>query len=483
MKFQPLRLTAGRPKAPPPISLAHDSQALVRQTSRFGGYVGQPAVSLESWKYVSTHLRDGFISQCRPDANRSPHWSTSLLATTDMTSPWVAFSTTALSLLHVASMQRQVDLRVLHEARRAYGAAIVSVRRALDDASTRKVIPGDLVLGIELLGLYSEPVISSQPQTERTWDKHILASAELIQRMGAAAFDVSPTSQKVAVPNLQSVVFGGYKMFMALRRRMNVDVQALVELQTTLPGSIESIKAGAVRGYVPLFRFPELLERSDVLVQSSLPSDAGEIARLVQKLLRFSEGVMTWQSSDIFPKVARSSATDLDLDIEEHRFLSSRPMFQPWNSFSHWPHGQIATAMVSWISSLTADCATLRLLYFRCNGEESWESTVQAVRRNAYNTAAQMCRSIQSISRLDNLKYARPVHLLLAMAGAVFHELGAEEESDWCRDCQFATQARLRRLAPGQPRSLCRIEDVAPAIVNGVRFRTRDVPRPEDIIT
>lgn len=408
---------------------------------------------------------------------------TSVLPITDVSPQPISLGATALALIHAAGKQRPVDRRLAHEAREIFGSALAHLRHVLAVASQQKQThiysAHTILLSILLIALFEEPANMRQEycSMQSSWVQHLYAAPRYMKAIGPGAFDLSKQSEAAVI---QSAMLMSFKTSLSLRRKMVLEHDTLRFLCATVAGTIQ-VPVDLFQWHRIVFPLPGLLEQTDYLMHAFHEHSDAKCASLVQSLVQLRRELHLFFRTFLHPLTALVIPSDLDSNVEEHRFISSSPVFRFQYHFPSLTVG--VTCIMTWLSCLIADCAALRITHRRAESRNGPENAASDLEHTAFDSATQLCQSVHFLSERDNLTYAHTLNMVLGVAGTFFTELGTFEESAWCQACRTACQGRLDRLSISQPRSLCRVSNVTPALVAAVQHRSLKTFCWEELIT
>lgn len=129
---------------------------------------------------------------------------------------------------------------------------------------------------------------------------------------------------------------------------------------------------------------------------------------------------------------------------------------------------------VYWMLCLIIDCALLRLMYFRPETEAFIKPRRRAeTERDAASRAKYLCRAAYFWTRGDSQGNLGFADAIVALAECFFSETSSIKELGWCQSVRVAIQMHYNRLRQKQPKTLCRVGDMAVDIAPSAKFKTK----------
>ena len=271
-------------------------------------------------------------------------------------------------------------------------------------------------------------------------------------------------------------------IFLGIARRKGV---VLSEPQWT---ALSNQTGASVVSLAVLYRrallLPSLLERADLFLRNKPMSTSP--GQLMRDLCKLRTDILRWSINDpsFSDKMIRnhdtvyvSDVAAFDMNVEEHLVLTTNNIFDSFFKFKSYRFAEDMT--LYWLFCLIIDCTLLRIMQFQPVTEVCIKPRTQAeTLRDAHIRARYLCRSVFFYSHYNSQGITGYIDTLVALAKNFFSEIRAVKELGWCQAVRCATKLRVQRLRTFQPRTLCRMGDMADDLATATKFRSRPV-KPE----
>ncbi len=448
-----------------------------RTGSDVGGWLNSPVLpanidlaAVEQLQMFNSFLNLHFRGAEASQAQRCSY----MLALPDAdlyTSPMLSDAVNAISYCHLGAYCN--DDRLIHRSQMCYGKVLLALSRLVDRPGSHSGITTRIIITtIMTLCFYDSSLQAASPVADDTWKMHYKGVNEYLEAKGPSALRLRTDSDILLFRNLRmSTPF----LHLATRRAIAWTGPQWVKLKDatfTASDPLRRLIAGRM-AYIPA-----LLERSDQVVIR--PSQQNTTQQLLHDLLDMISSLQRWHKSDPHVRNSRwetvnvSQYTEFDHGVEEHVVLSLNDTFRYFykDHTEVFEHGD----MLYWLSNLIVDCTILRVLHFSPSPEIYLALTSQPlVLRRAQDNAHHLCRSVYALSKFPSQGVAGFLDACMSLVENFFCEIGATRELGWVLAIRCATALRVKRLRQTQPRTLCRMGDVADGIGAAGRFRTRAI--------
>jgi hypothetical protein len=270
---------------------------------------------------------------------------------------------------------------------------------------------------------------------------------------------------------MRQTMMNGFLLAVARRTRWEADIKWLQDVRTH----------GWAVMVSKLQELPGLLERTDQLLTGD--QDISQLGDLVLRL-----GEMREKSIGIFQEmrqpenVKTDSSKFMSAAIEEHCVMADSnafpTLFAPMMEEGRNPAKDAFQFVYSTMLALISEVTILRIWHLRPSAASNISKDARdIVEQSAYLLAKRLCKIVLSFTQVDKIAYISTVRLCLALARNVFEQQGALSDMGWCDACLIANQLRMQRVRQNCPPTLCKVEDIIPALAEAGRYKQKFDPQ------
>ena len=301
------------------------------------------------------------------------------------------------------------------------------------------------------------------------WRAHYWGVYEFVKTRGPSCFDMTSPFEQLLFLNLRVPI-----LFLGLARRKGV---VLSEPQWN---ALFNQSSPAIFSLGSLFRralhLPGLLEKADRLIRMTPPHTTPD--QLMRDLMDLRTEFISWsvhessfsdKTATTYDIIDMSDIAVFDMNIEEHLVISTNGTFSMHFKFRSYRVAEDMT--LYWMFCLMLDATLLRLMHFvPITAAYIKPRTTEETKAAATANARYFCRSVYYLSTFNSQAISGYLDTLVALAENYFNELASASELGWCQAIRCATKLRVARLRQSQPRTLCRMGDMADELSAATSF-------------
>ncbi|KAF2488117.1 hypothetical protein BDY17DRAFT_290268 [Neohortaea acidophila] len=386
----------------------------------------------------------------------------------------------AICLGHIG--EHHHDDRLVQQSQIYYGNVLRGLAQLVPRQDT-KIPPADIVTCILLLCVYADYTPMPHLQSN-AWKVHYWGAHEFLKAKGPSILSVCSPWDVAVYRNIKVPTF-----FIGIANRRAI-IWTEPEWLDFSDTSIQVMRTKVNRSR-SMFdrvvkRLPQLLEHSDVLLSKKGQQSADTAERLLHDLLSYLSTLQQLlQSDSAFAEfkswkdsVETSQPGQFNDEVEEHVVLVTNHTFQRFHRFPTPMSctGFTLSLLEYWLFGLIVECTILRILHFLPSAEAHLHPATGAqILRHAQDSADHLCKSVYSLSQVPSQGMAGFLDTCMALVENFYSEIGASAELGWVLAIRCATALRVERMRKSQPRTLCRMGDLADEIGASGRFRMRDL--------
>ncbi|RMY79885.1 hypothetical protein D0864_08897 [Hortaea werneckii] len=364
------------------------------------------------------------------------------------------------------------DTRLQHQAQQSYGRVLFGLVQAMERQRPR-YDPRHVMASMMLLCLYDDAL----PQPHSTvsgWAAHYLGAQEFLKACGPSSLDPSVSFDRLIFMNMRVP-----SIFLGIARRKGVMLSQPDWI--AFGAGHKQANHALAQLYKNALQVPGVMEEAESLIgrrddDRNLQYQWSRIQQLQREMYHWitHESTMaTYWGKHLSDCVYVTDADKFDASIEEHCVLESNTTFLSHYNFPDYNMVQDFTLYLVFMMAL--NCTLLRLLHFHPTADTRYlQRTRDNVRQDAFAIASDMCKTVHYQSKFESQGIAGFIELLVSLAQAFFEEVGAFEKLGWCQAVRCATQLRIKRLRLTQPKTLCRVGDLADDFATVGRFKMRN---------
>ncbi|GAB1736590.1 hypothetical protein NU219Hw_g8217t1 [Hortaea werneckii] len=364
------------------------------------------------------------------------------------------------------------DMRLQHQAQQSYGRVLFGLMQAMERQRPR-YDARHVMASMMLLCLYDDAL--PQPHSKISgWAAHYLGAQEFLKACGPSSLDASVSFDRLIFMNMRVP-----SIFLGIARRKGVMLSQPDWI--AFGARHQQANHALAQLYKNALQVPGVLEEAERLIRSkdddqNLEYQCSKIQQLQREMYHWitNESTMaTYWGRHLNECVYVTDADKFDASIEEHCVLESNTVFLSHYNFPDYNMVQDFTLYLVFMMAL--NCTLIRLLHFHPTADAHFlHRTRDKVRQDAFTIASDMCKTIHYQSKFESQGIAGFIELLVSLAQAFFEEVGAFEKIGWCQAVRCATQLRIKRLRSTQPKTLCRVGDLADDFATVGRFKMRN---------
>jgi hypothetical protein len=386
-------------------------------------------------------------------------------------SPILRHALDTICFAHVGSKHR--DERLQRESQQSYGKVLTTLVADLNRKEPRNE-PRHILASILLLCLYDDSIPSPKSLLSG-WTAHYHGAQQFLKAVGPHALNMADAFDRLTFANMRAPA-----IYLGIARR-KATVLALPQWLSLAGGAPHAVPS-RVKMYHEALQIPSLLERTENSVR--LKGKSPDLQQLCQDIHDL-QGRLTYWLRNISTVSKRynglndhlvyiTDAGAFDINFEEQCFMTTNSTFASFYDVT--PYQSVEDFTLYWFFTLVLECALLRLLHFHPVAASYLpHRTPDDVERDALGHATNLCRIVLSNSKYytDSQGHASHVDCFTGLAQNFFDEVGAVQEFAWCQAFRLALRLRLNRLKSNQPRTLCRMGDIAEDVSAVALFKTR----------
>ena len=427
--------------------------------------------SIQQVQILSSFLELHFPSkEAKADLADRRSWLLALPEIDFSETPLLRNAVDTVCYAHLSSQHR--DSRLQQESRYAYGRVLSGLMQELGRQKPQHD-PQHITASMMLLCFYDDAL--PQPQSAVSgWQAHYLGAQEFLKARGPSSLDVSKPFDRLLFMNLRVPA-----IFLGIARRQGVMLGRPEWISLGKRHSQSNYSLALLYQYA--LQIPGVMEEAELVIGKRNPNrDLLEVCSKIQQLqgelsrwMRQSSLMASYWGKHQQNLVYISDTKAFDVTVEEQCVMESNPAF-----VSHYKYPDYNTVQdfaLYLLFMMCLDCTLLRLLHLHPMHDSRYlRRTTEEVGRDAFATASDLCRTIHYQSGFESQGIAGFMDLLVALSQAFFEEVGAFDKVGWCQAIRCATQLRVERMRATQPKTLCRVGDLAEEIAAVGRFKMRD---------